>query len=256
MIRLISLLFVTILLTSCKESRVDKITRLVNEWSGKTIRFPDNMCLTSYANDTVIMKYEREKLPYTILNYVDTKGKRKFIKHLRDNHFDRFVFIDEMDSLNRMNNFLHEEHLCTFLLDKNDKIIAIGNPILNYNVKKMYLDIISGKTVLSSYDKQLLTDVSISKTKIDLGTFSWNDAQEVEIQISNVGKNTLVMNDVITSCGCISVEYSKEPIQSNKVLSMKIKYKAEHPEHFDKTITIYCNIKDAPLRLKISGNAE
>lgn len=120
----------------------------------------------------------------------------------------------------------------------------------------MYLDIISGKTVLSSYDKQLLTDVSISKTKIDLGTFSWNDAQEVEIQISNVGKNTLVMNDVITSCGCISVEYSKEPIQSNKVLSMKIKYKAEHPEHFDKTITIYCNIKDAPLRLKISGNAE
>ena len=122
--------------------------------------------------------------------------------------------------------------------------------------RKMYLDIISGKTVLSSYDKQLLTDVSISKTKIDLGTFSWNDAQEVEIQISNVGKNTLVMNDVITSCGCISVEYSKEPIQSNKVLSMKIKYKAEHPEHFDKTITIYCNIKDAPLRLKISGNAE
>ena len=83
-----------------------------------------------------------------------------------------------MDSLNRMNNFLHEEHLCTFLLDKNDKIIAIGNPILNYNVKKMYLDIISGKTVLSSYDKQLLTDVSISKTKIDLGTFSWNDAQD------------------------------------------------------------------------------
>ena len=115
------------------------------------------------------------------------KGKRKFIKHLRDNHFDRFVFIDEMDSLNRMNNYLHEEHLCTFLLDKNDKIIAIGNPILNYNVKKMYLDIISGKTVLSSYDKQLLTDVSISKTKIDLVTFSWNDAQEVEIQISNVG---------------------------------------------------------------------
>ena len=42
----------------------------------------------------------------------------------------------------------------------------------------MEKNIISGKTVLSSYDKQLLTDVSISKTKIDLGTFSWNDAQE------------------------------------------------------------------------------
>lgn len=292
MIRLISLLFIATLLISCKESKLDKMARLVNEWNGKIIRFPDNMRLTSYANDTVAMKYARDKLPYTILNYVDTigcmscklqlprwkemleeidstypnkvsclmvfypKGKRKFIKHLRDNHFDHFVYIDEMDSLNKINNFLHEEHFCTFLLDKNDKIVAIGNPILNYNVKKMYLNIISGKTLLSSVSEQPLTIASISKEKIDLGTFSWTDTQEVELQISNVGENALVMNDVSTSCGCISVEYSKEPILPNKALSIKIKYKADRPEYFDKTVIISCNVKDTPLQLRLSGNAK
>lgn len=82
-------------------------------------------------NDTVRKKYVRERSPYTILNYVDTmgciscrlqllrwkemmeeldsiypnrvtclmifnpKGKKKMIKHLRNNQFDYFVYIDE-----------------------------------------------------------------------------------------------------------------------------------------------------------------
>lgn len=280
------------LLVSCKESKQNKIARLVNEWNGKTIRFPDNMCLTSYTNDTVVTKYIREKSSYTILNYVDTigcmscklqlprwkemieeidsiypmrvnflmafypKGKRQLIKHLRDNHFDSFVFIDEMDSLNRINQFLNDDHFCTFLLDENDKIIAIGNPILKYGVRKMYLDIISGKTILSSGGEHSLTVMSVSKDKVDLGSFSWNEAQKVEFVVSNIGDFPLVINDVITSCGCTTVEYSKEPVQKGKNLTLKVKYKADHPEHFNKTITVYCNTKDSPLRLKISGNAK
>ena len=34
-----------------------------------------------------------------------------------------------------MNKFLHEEHFCTFLLNKDDKIVVIGNPVLNSKVK-------------------------------------------------------------------------------------------------------------------------
>ncbi|WP_310591258.1 DUF1573 domain-containing protein [Bacteroides stercoris] len=33
-------------------------------------------------------------------------------------------------------------------------------------------------------------------------------------------------------------------------------YKAEHPEHFNKTITVYCNIESSPLVLKIMRDAE
>ncbi|WP_373146023.1 DUF1573 domain-containing protein [Bacteroides thetaiotaomicron] len=292
MIRLIGFIFIVIFFIGCKESEQERITRLVNEWSGKVIQFPDSMCLTSYGNDTVRKKYVRERSPYTILNYVDTmgciscrlqllrwkemmeeldsiypnrvtclmifnpKGKKKMIKHLRNNQFDYFVYIDEKDTINRLNNFLKEEELCTFLLDKNDKIIAIGNPVLRPKIRKLYYDIISEETVLTSIDKDFLTVISLSTDKVDLGSFPWDTKKEAEFIISNVGKVPLVINDVITSCGCITVEYSKKPIQIGKSLTLKVKYEAEHPEHFDKTITIYCNIKNAPLRLRISGDAE
>lgn len=122
MIRLISLLLV-MLFISCKESKQDRLSRIVNEWHGKVIHFPDSMCLASYRSDTVIIKYTRERSSYTILNYVDTvgcfscrlklprwkemisnldsiypnkvkclmvfypKGEKKLIKHLRNSNF-------------------------------------------------------------------------------------------------------------------------------------------------------------------------
>ncbi|WP_175629196.1 DUF1573 domain-containing protein [Bacteroides acidifaciens] len=292
MTRLVTLIFIAILLLSCKESEQDRIIRFVNEWNGKIIQFPDSICLTSYTSDTVMTKYTREQSSYTILNYVDTigcvscrlqlprwkvmmeeldslypnkvnclmvfnpKGKRKLIKHLRNNQFNYFVYIDEKDTLNKMNDFLNEENFTTFLLDKKDKIIAIGNPVLKPKIRDLYFDIISGKTVASSVDKVALTVVSLSKDKVDLGDFSWNKEREAEFVVSNVGKLPLVINDVITSCGCTKVDYTKKPVLPGENVILKIKYKAEQPEHFNKTITVYCNAENAPFKLNISGNAK
>ena len=61
---------------------------------------------------------------------------------------------------------------------------------------------------------------------------------------------------VITSCGCTTVEYSKTPVQPEKNLTLKVKYTADRPEYFNKTITVYCNEKDSPILLNISGNAK
>lgn len=205
---------------------------------------PSQMCLTSFVNDTVITQCTRKQSSYTILSYVDTIGctscrlqlpkwkemvgyldsiypnrvnflmvfypkeRTKLIKYLRNERFDRFVYIDEMDSLNLMNKFLHEEHFCTFLLNKDDKIVVIGNPVLNSKVKEIYLNVISGEVMPSSNINQPLTIASLSKDSVDIGNFSWREEQTVEIVVSNCGKVPLVINDVITSCGCTTVEYS------------------------------------------------
>ena len=291
MIRLIGYIFITITLMSCQDSEQNRIARLVNEWNGKIISFPDSICLTSYRDDTVITKYVRERSSYTILNYVDTigcvscrlqllrwkdmmkeldsiypskvnclmvfypKGKNKLIKHLRNNQFDYFVCIDKKDTINKMNKFINEEHFCTFLLNKDDKIMAIGNPILNPNIKKLYYDIVSGKEIIPRSNSQSLTSVSLSKDDINLGEFLWKKEQEVEVTLSNIGKNPLVINDVVTSCGCMVAEFDRQPVSQKQSINTKIVYKAEHPKHFDKTITIYCNTKDSPFKLKVTGNA-
>lgn len=290
MMRLIGFIVITILLVSCKESEQDKVARLVSEWSGKIIQFPDSICLRSYRNDTVITKYARENFTYTILNYVDTmgcvscrlqlprwkemmneldsiypnkvnclmvfnpQGKNSLIRQIKNNQFDYFVFIDEKDTLNKMNNFLSEENFTTFLLDKDNRIIAIGNPVLSPRVRELFFNIISEKNPLRT--KQLFTTVSLSRNRVNLGNFSWKLRKNVEIQITNIGELPLVISDVVTSCGCTKVEYVKTPVPPGKSTILNIVYQAEHPEYFDKTVTVYCNIENSYLQVKVRGNAE
>jgi hypothetical protein len=66
----------------------------------------------------------------------------------------------------------------------------------------------------------------------------------------------LVIYDVITSCGCTKVDYSKEGIRPGDKAELTVIYEAEKAEHFSKTVTIYCNADNSPLRLKVTGNAE
>ena len=49
--------------------------------------------------------------------------------------------------------------------------------------------------------------------------------------------------------------YSKEPVSSGKSADNQVTYRAEHPEHFEKTITVYCNTSTSPILLKIRGYA-
>lgn len=289
--RLVGLFFIAILLFSCKEAEKDRIIRLVNEWEGKTIYYPDKMTLISYETDSVITTCNRVKSHYTILNYVDSMGciscnlqlskwkelvgkidsissgevtclfvfhpkhKIYLIKLLQQVHFNCFVYIDEADTLNRINKFLKNGNFQTFLLDKDNRVVAIGNPVHNPRVKDLYLKIITGENPLTS-KKKLQTDLTLDKSIFDMGSFNWEQEQLAEFMLTNSGNELLVIDGVSTSCGCTTVEYSKEPVQTGKNLILKVRYKAEYPEHFNKTISVYCNTKDAPLQLKISGNAK
>lgn len=72
--RLSILLFVTLLVSfsSCKESREEQIARMVEEWSGKEIRFPEKSVFTIQLTDTV--GAPAVGAPYKVLVYVDSVG--------------------------------------------------------------------------------------------------------------------------------------------------------------------------------------
>lgn len=289
MMRLISLIFVTILLGSCKESEQGRIARLVSEWDGKTMCFPDEMCFISYGTDSVMMKCSRERASYTILNYVDSIGclscrlqlprwaemmrefdsisshkvtclfvfcpkeKEKLIKLLRKVNFNYFVYIDEIDTLNHINKFSDDENFQTFLLDNDDRVVAIGNPVHNPKIKDLYLKIISNDKHPKQKEKN--TMLRLDNNSIDLGKFNYDQEAMTEFVLTNTGDAPLVVADVTTSCGCTSVEYSKEPILPGKTLKLIVKYSADQPGHFNKSINVFCNITESPLLLKITGEA-
>ncbi len=144
----------------------------------------------------------------------------------------------------------------TFLLNKDNKIVAIGNPIYNPKIKDLYLKIIQGEGIgQEGEDKEIQPEVTIDKTSVSFGKFDWQEEQKTTFTLKNAGDNPLVIQDVTTSCGCTTVAYSKEPVRPGKETVIEIGYKAEDPGYFNKTITVYCNAKISPLTLKISGSA-
>lgn len=98
--------------------------------------------------------------------------------------------------------------------------------------------------------------MSIDKTSVLLGNFDWQKEQMTTFVLKNTGDKLLVIEDVNTSCGGTAVNYSREPVQPGEELSLYVTYKVGHPEHFNKTITVYCNAETSPLVLKISGDAK
>lgn len=277
-------------LLACKESETERITNLVKSWQGRTMYFPVDAELLSFGGDSTY-KYSIKRTDYAIVSYVDSIGcmscklqlpewekliatvdsvsggtvpclfffhpsnKKELVSLLKRVHFTYPVCIDETDSLNRLNHFPSDMMFQTFLVDRDRKVVGIGNPVHNPKVKQLYLDIISGKPV-GQKTQEVLTEVTVSTEQFDFDSFDWEDAQTSTFSLQNTGRYPLVVQDITTSCGCTSVDYSKEPVLSGQSLEIKVTYKADHPEHFNKTITVYCNAAVSPLQFKIVGNAK
>lgn len=271
-------------LFSCKETDKDRINRLVSEWSGKEIVFPNDMEFTSLGNDTNYL-FKNE---YTVMTYVDSigctgcklklpqwkelineldsigntsvlfflfpKNEKELTYLLKRDRFTHPVCIDETDSFNKLNHFPSDMMFQTFLLDKENKVVAIGNPIQNPKVKELYLQIIMGDKAPQK-TARMQTTVACPIAMLDMGEFDWRQEQTGSFELTNTGNHPLVVIDAVTSCGCTSVVYDKVPIPPGKSTELKVRYKADHPEHFNKTITVHCNAEASPVKFSIKGNA-
>lgn len=272
---------------SCKDRR-DDITQLVNKWEDKEIVFPAHSIFTVQGRDTVSFSFSDAN--YKIVSYIDSVGCtgcklhlprwRRFMyevdtlmnasvpfvfyfhpKNIEDLRYiirrDTFthpVCLDVSDKFNILNHFPSEKAFQTFLLNKKNKIIAIGNPILNPKVKELYLKILAGN--ISKTTTTSMTEVAIDNLKLDFGSFIHSEIQERSFVLTNIGEAPLIVQDITTSCGCMKTRYVKKPIPPGEKLEITVIYEAEQAEYFNKTIAIHCNIKSSPIILRIVGNSE
>jgi len=274
-------------LVSCQESIKERSTRLIKEWEGKVIRFPVRSVFTVIGRDTVDFDFMDAK--YKVVTYIDSTGcvscklqlnrwkqliakidsvthgnvpflfyfHPKDIKELRYlTRRDNFIYpvcFDEKDEFNALNQFPDEMMFQTFLLDKDNRVLALGNPVLNPQIEKLYLKELTGKD--KSTDTSV-TEMTIDQTEYDFGTFLMSEHQECIFRITNTGSSLLMVQDVITSCGCTKVEYDKRPVPPGRSMDLKVIYEAEESGHFTKVVTVYSNAETSPVRLRIAGNVK
>jgi hypothetical protein len=283
------LLIVSTLCYSCKNNRKQtEIEQTVSEWTGKQIKFPVNYQCCVFGKDTVDdICTELFDKDYKILLYIDSTGctscrfhleewqvimqdmssyaekvsflfffypKRKIdIQYLlKSERFSYPVFIDEMNEINRLNCFPATVEYQCFLLDKDNKVLVVGNPVLNLKIWDLYKQIITGEIS----DKPTVTVVEPEQTEIELKDLRTGKTSEAIFKLKNAGTNPLIIQTVNASCGCTVPEWKKQPVEAGKSTEIRVKITPEKSEYFNKTVTVHCNTEAGQISLKVKGTVE
>ncbi|GHT12840.1 hypothetical protein FACS189426_16840 [Bacteroidia bacterium] len=277
-------------LVSCKENKKrTEAEQIVAEWMGKEIQFPEDFQCSFAGNDTIsTLCADLFQSEYKVLLYVDSSGcsscklklfewqqviadadslfgeklsfllffqpknKKEMEFMFKSNKFDYFAFIDMNNRINQLNHFPSEQSYQCFLLDKDNRVLMIGNPMLNPKIWELYKAQISGN---ETKRQENLTSVETDKISHDFGNIPLGESSNAVFQLKNTGDFPMIINHVSTSCGCTAVEWEKQPIEAGKTADIKVEIKPEEDGYFNKTIDVYCNVKESPIKLTISGTA-
>ena len=99
------------------------------------------------------------------------------------------------------------------------------------------------------------TVISWDKTVHDFGDVSVTDGPlSCSFTLTNIGKEPIAIYEVVSSCGCTDVKWTREPIQSGKSGTISATYKNEDgPNAFDKVLTVYISGVQRPVVLRLRG---
>ncbi len=157
------------MLVSCKDTNIP-----ISE--GTQILFPEQLVFTQYASDTVAYTIPSD-VPYKVVVYVDSTGCtdcklelfrwQKLMEHidtlksrhipflfffqpkqenieleylLRGYEFDTPVCVDTDNRFGKLNSFSTDSIPLAFLLDADNRVVVMGNPVFNRRINELYLE--------------------------------------------------------------------------------------------------------------------
>lgn len=285
--RIIFILFVPFLIWSCRDQEKEDLTRLVQEWQGKEILFPKNMVFTRFLMDTV--DYQIPKSEYKILLYVDSVGctsckfqlnrwvdfihqvdsitdvdipvlfflqmkdRKEMLSILRRENFNVPVCIDTEGAIDKLNHFPKNTSFHAFLLDRNNRVRVIGNPVMNLSVQDLYFQEIKGG---NSLDKLSNTTLEVEQAEYDMGIVRKNSVKGIDIYLWNTGTVPFRIRGITTSCECTEAMCNWRDILPGDKDRITVYYDAKEPGEFWRTVTIYGNIPEKFITLNIIGKVE
>ena len=94
--------------------------------------------------------------------------------------------------------------------------------------------------------------LALKEAAFDFGTIPQGKPVYHFFEVTNTGKDPMVLVNVQTSCGCTTPEWSKDPIAPGATAKIRVGYNAAAEGHFEKSITIIYN-QNLSKQVKISG---
>lgn len=99
-------------------------------------------------------------------------------------------------------------------------------------------------------------EIEFVKKTVDFGTLKVGDVKVVAVTYKNIGKKPLILDDVISSCDCTEVDWSKAPVMPGKTGTIKATYTAKNIGLISKRITVLSNANTDRVILQLKGEVK
>ena len=197
------------------------------------------------------------------LFYFQPKSIYELKNILSANLFDYPIFVDDADSINSLNQFPKTRRSRTnqfsksiqnecFLLNKEDKVLAQGNPTSSLQIWESFKAIIGGN---QNTETKIQTSASLDRTIHNFGTITKDSISSTVFKVTNNGNKPLLITRISLSCGCTDVIWDKQPIKPGESTIIKAEIKPNDIGYFSKNLVIYCNSINSPIVLTLKGIA-
>ncbi len=274
---LISLILLIFIITGCKSSAKKEYEKVIKEWIGKTIQFPDSMILITgehytlpNSDFTIVAYYDsvgctgcRMKLPFwnilmekadsiigegrvNLMIFAGVPNQKKIKQLLQTYNFQYDMIYDIGDRFNKINTLPKEDVLQTMLLDRNQKVLAIGNPTLVPEMEKIYF---------KAMDEAHLSQNDFDEEEVlehSFGNIPIGKQVAHTFPMVNHTLDTLRVRDIINSCDCTTGEISSTIIPPGKDYSVTTTFKDTIVGEFTRSVTVHFD-NNSVIRFELTG---
>lgn len=105
---------------------------------------------------------------------------------------------------------------------------------------------------------QPTTSVALSESNFDFGKIKKGDKVNHVYEITNTGKNPLVISEVKPGCGCTAPEFTKDPILPGKKGQITLSFDSSSFDAgmVNKYADVFANVEKAPIKLTFTANIQ
>ena len=107
--------------------------------------------------------------------------------------------------------------------------------------KYIILTLLSFISLAVSAQEKIGSNLEIDKSIHDFGDVMIDDGPvSCAFTVKNIGQSPAVIYNVVSSCGCTDVKWTREPLKPGDTGKISVTYSNdEGPYPFDKTLTVY-----------------
>ncbi|OBW43391.1 hypothetical protein AB670_00153 [Chryseobacterium sp. MOF25P] len=104
---------------------------------------------------------------------------------------------------------------------------------------------------------QPTTTIALSESNFDFGTIKKGAKVNHVYEVTNTGKNPLIISEVKPGCGCTAPEFTKDPIMPGKKGKITLSFDSTN---FDgavqKYADVFANVENTPIKLTFNANIQ